>query len=167
MASELPTSALGNLAHSVKNIVTGQSDEVATTPTKIEETKVKTHAVKKVDTTAEGHDDSTTVHKEEAAAVIHEDVKPQELEKVDTIVDREVHQDHYHTTILPVKDQKVLPAKHVYQENEAEQEIDHRDNKAKKKVKQEAAGIHNERTVEDTTYSKEYAPTKEGEHIHQ
>ncbi|KAF4946537.1 hypothetical protein FSARC_14182 [Fusarium sarcochroum] len=163
MASELPEGALGKLATSVKNIVTGGSDTVA-------ESEVEVQGVKKVDKTVdktvEAHDDETTVHKEKAAAVLHEDVKSHEHEKVDTVVDHEVHQDHYHTTVQPVKDRNVLPTKHVYKENEAEEEIDHRDNTAKKQAKEEAAKIHNEKNVEDTTHSREYAPTNEHEHIH-
>ncbi|KAI0126121.1 hypothetical protein BJ170DRAFT_460572 [Xylariales sp. AK1849] len=167
MASELPTGVLSSLASSVKNIVTGHPGDVDTTHTEITKTVVEASAVKKADETVEAHyDDITTVHKEKAAAVVHEDVKRHEHEQVDTVVDKEVHQDHYHTTVLPVKDKKVLSAKHVYQENEAEKKIDHRDNTARKKAKQEAATIHDTKKVEGTTHSKEYLPTKEDEHIH-
>ncbi|KAF5025381.1 hypothetical protein F66182_2546 [Fusarium sp. NRRL 66182] len=159
MASELPEGALGKLATSVKNIVTGQADN-------IDEKEVEVKDVKKVNKTVESHDDDTTVHKEKTAAVLHEDVKSHEHEKVDTVVDHEVHQDHYHTTIQPVKDKNVLPTEHVYQENVMEEEIDHRDNKAKKRAKEEAAKIHNEKKVEDTTHSREYAPTDAHEHVH-
>jgi hypothetical protein len=167
MASELPPGALSNLANTVKNIVTGQSSEVDTTDTTSQKTKAEATAAKKVDKTVEAHHDGTSVHQEAATAVVHEDVKRHEHEQVDTVVDKEVHQDHYHTTIQPVKDKKVLPAKHVYKETEAELEIDHRDDTAREKAKKEAATIQNEKKVEDTTHSKEYAPVKEGEHIHQ
>ncbi|KAM0811804.1 hypothetical protein AB5N19_12160 [Seiridium cardinale] len=168
MASELPSGVLGNLASSVKSIVTGQSNDADTTHTKIQKTTTKTSDTMDVDVdeAVEAHHDSTTIHKDKVAAVVHEDVKPHEHEKVDTVVDKEVHKDHYHTTIQPVKDTKVLPTKHVYEENESEREIDHRDNKAQKKAKQEAALIHDEKKVEGTTHTKEFAPTKEGEHIH-
>ncbi|KAF4982485.1 hypothetical protein FZEAL_1910 [Fusarium zealandicum] len=159
MASELPPGALSKLATSVKNAVTGQSDNV-------DEMDVEVQAVKGVDKTVETHDDNATLHKEKTAAVVHEDVKSHEHERVDTVVDHEVHQDHHHTTIQPVKDKKVLATEHVYQENEVEEEIDHRDNTAKEKAKKEAAKIHNEKKVEDTTHTKEYAPTDEHEHVH-
>lgn len=173
MASELPTGVLGTLANSVKNIVTGQSGDVHTIHTDVEEdvevedTEVDTLAVEKADRTEDTQAETATIHKEKAAAVVHEDVKPHELEKVNTVVDKDVHQDHYHTTIVPVKDTKVLPTKHVYQENEAQREIDHRNNAAKKAAKAEAAAIHNEKEVEKTTYSREFAPTKKEEHVHQ
>lgn len=160
MASELPEGALGKLVASVKNVVTGQPDDT-------DENNVEVQTVKKVDNTVEAHDDDTTVHKEKTAAVVHEDVKSHEHERVDTVVDHEVHKDHYHTTIQPVKDRKVLPTEHVYQENEVEEEIDNRDNTAKKAAKEEAAGIRSEKKVEDTTHSRQYAPTNEHEHVHQ
>ncbi|EWY83583.1 hypothetical protein FOYG_13390 [Fusarium oxysporum NRRL 32931] len=165
MASELPPNALGKLASSVKNIVTGvpledQNETNASATKQVDKSLDKT-----VDKTVETTDDAT-IHKEKQAPVVHEDVKSHEHEKVDTEVDHEVHQDHYHTTIQPVKDKNVLPTKHVYKENEVEEEIDHRNNEAKLKAKEEAARIKNEKNVEDTTHSREYAPTKEHEHIH-
>ncbi|KAL5586276.1 hypothetical protein FOBRF1_016146 [Fusarium oxysporum] len=165
MASELPPNALGKLASSVKNIVTGvpledQNETNAPATKQVDKSLDKT-----VDKTVETTDDAT-IHKEKQAPVVHEDVKSHEHEKVDTEVDHEVHQDHYHTTIQPVKDKNVLPTEHVYKENEVEEEIDHRNNEAKMKAKEEAARIKNEKNVEDTTHSREYAPTKEHEHIH-
>ncbi|KAH8197050.1 hypothetical protein TruAng_008801 [Truncatella angustata] len=169
MASELPTGALSNLASSVKNIVTGQTAD-ADAHTKVQatqvEAKVAAPAAKKVDTTVEAHHDGTTVHKEKASAVEHETVKSHEHEKVDTVIDKEIHQDHYHTTIQPVKDKNVLPTQHIYQDNEEEREIDHRNNAAKKEAAREAASIHDEKDVKATTHSKEVAPTQEGQHIH-
>ncbi|KAI1844175.1 hypothetical protein JX266_009659 [Neoarthrinium moseri] len=159
MASELPSGVLSNLASSVKNIVTGQPEE-----TEVDASKAP--AAKKVHQTVESHHDGTTVQKEKAAAVVHEDVKAHEHEKVDTVVDKDVHQDHYRTTIQPIQDKNVLATKHEYRENEAERDIDHRDNKAKEQAKREAAKFHNEKIVEDTTHSKERAPTKKEEHIH-
>lgn len=169
MAAELPPNALSKLAASVKSIVTSQVEDENVDDVNVE---VKAKAVDNADKTktktktVEAHDDGTTVHKEKSAAVVHEDVKSHEHEKVDTVVDKEVHKDHYHTTIQPVKDKNVLPTEHVYQENAIEEEIDHRDNTAKKQAEKEAAKIRNEKQVEDTTHSKEYAPTKEHEHVH-
>lgn len=153
------------LATSVKSLVTGQSNNVDEMDVDVQDIKVKD--AKKVNKTVEAHHDDTTVHKEKAAAVTHEDVKSHEHEKVDTVVDHETHQDHYHTTIQPVKDKNVLPTEHVYQENEFEEKIDNRNNAAKKKAKEEAAKIHNEKEIEETTHSKEIAPTNEHEHVHQ
>jgi hypothetical protein len=167
MASELPPNALGNLASSIKNIVTGvpleEQSENEVQATNVDKTKTLDRTV---DKTVETTDDAT-VHKEKTAPVVHEDVKSHQHEKVDTEVDHEIHQDHFHTTIQPVKDRNVLPTKHVYKENEFEEEIDHRNNEAMMQAKQEAARIHDEKNVHDTTKSKEYVPTKEQEHVHQ
>ncbi|KAF5679655.1 hypothetical protein FCIRC_6033 [Fusarium circinatum] len=165
MASELPPNALGKLASSVKNIVTGVPLENQTEADAPATKQVDKSLDKTVDKTVETTDEAT-IHKEKQAPVVHEDVKSHEHERVDTEVDHEVHQDHYHTTIQPVKDKNVLPTKHVYKENEFEEEIDHRNNEAKMKAKEEAAKIKNEKNVEDTTHSREYAPAKENEHIH-
>jgi len=166
MASDLPPNALGNLASSIKNIVTGvpleERSENQVQATNVDKTKSLDRTV---DKTVETTDDAT-VHKEKTAPVVHEDVKSHQHEKVDTEVDHEVHQDHYHTTIQPVKDKNVLPTKHVYKENEFEEEIDHRNNDAKLKAQEEAARIHDEKNVHDTTKSKEYVPAKEHEHVH-
>ncbi|KAF4451666.1 hypothetical protein F53441_5345 [Fusarium austroafricanum] len=163
MASELPSNSLGKLASSVKNIMTGVPLENEST----NDTQANKAATldKTADKTVETKDD-LTVAKEKTAPVVHEDVKSHEHKKVDTKVDHEVHQDHFHTTIQPVKDKNVLPTKHVYNENEYEEEIDHRDNKAKQKAKEEAAGIQSEKHVEDTTHSRENAPADVHEHVH-
>merc|ERR1712093_273326 len=36
-------------------------------------------------------------------------------ETVTTAVDREVHQDHHHTSVQPIKDREVLPEQHNHQ----------------------------------------------------
>lgn len=167
MAAELPTGAWSNLASSVKSIVTGQPLEADVVDSKAVTTKANGAGAQKVGKTVETHQDGASVHQEEATAVVHEDVKRHEHEQVDTVVDKEVHQDHYHTTIQPIKDENVLATKHVYKDTEAEVEIDHRDNKAREQAKKEAATIHNEKKVEDTTHSKDYAPVQQEAHIHQ
>ncbi|KAI1266304.1 hypothetical protein F5Y18DRAFT_383046 [Xylariaceae sp. FL1019] len=178
MASEHEsTGVLGSLASSVKSMVTGHHAEVQTAHTSatVEENgaveypkldTAETATTEVVERTEDVQEDTATIHKEQAAVVVHEDVKPHELEKVDTVVDKEIHQDHYHTTVVPVKDTKVLPTEHVYQDNEAEYDIDHRNNAAKKAAKKKAESIRNEKAVEETTHAKEVAPTKKEEHIH-
>lgn len=163
MASTLPSGALGNLAESIKNVVSQPTEDATTASTE----DVSTKDAPVDDMTVESKNDGTTVHKEKVAAVEHETVKPSEHEKVDTVVDKEVHQDHYHRTIQPVKDKNVLPTKHTYKENESEREFDHRDDTAAEKAKQEANEFHNEKEIEATKRTKEAAPTKKDEHVHQ
>ncbi|KAM3415176.1 hypothetical protein BST61_g10296 [Cercospora zeina] len=54
----------------------------------------------------------TTVHEKVNPAVTNETVTRQQEDRVTTAVDKEVHQDHYHTSVQPVKDTQVLPEKH-------------------------------------------------------
>ncbi|KAK6077643.1 allergen [Seiridium cupressi] len=158
MASSLPEGALGRVADSIKSIVSqpGEAD-TSSVEGQIPTTKSKT-------TTSQV--DDKTVHKTTEPAVEHETVKSREHEKVDTLVDKEVHQDHYARTVQPVKDKNVLPTEHAYQENQSEREIDHRDGAAKKQAQQEGAKFHDEKEVQGTKYTKEQAPTKENEHVH-
>ncbi|KAI1852815.1 hypothetical protein JX266_002356 [Neoarthrinium moseri] len=109
----------------------------------------------------------TTVERKEERPVKHETVKPMQHEEVNTAVDKEVHKDHYHRTVQPVKDKQVLPEKHSFKRNQTEnREFDYRDNKAAERAQREAAKFHDERNVEGTRYSKENAPTQQGEHMH-
>jgi transcriptional regulator CtsR len=61
-----------------------------------------------------GHHD-TTVDETIRPAVTKEQVQPVRHEEVTTAVDREVHQDHYHTAIQPLQQREVLPEKHEHQ----------------------------------------------------
>lgn len=67
-------------------------------------------AVKKF-TNKDGHHD-TTVHEQVAPAVTQETVTRQQEDRVQTAIDKEVHQDHYHTSVQPVQDSEVLPEQH-------------------------------------------------------
>ena len=112
------------------------------------------------------NDENTTVTEEVAPAVEHETVKKQHETQEQTVIDKEKHQDHYHTTIQPLKDQEVLPT----QENEvvAEREfkdVDHRDGGVRAKVQGREAGFEDTR-VEEKSEVRTQAPMVEGEHVH-
>lgn len=166
MASSLPAGALGNLAASIKNIVSQPTEDAAGPTTTQNATPAATKDVAAADIKV-SHADGKTIHKEKAAAVEHETVKTREHEKVDTVVDKEVHQDHYHRTVVPVKDKNVLPTKHTYKENEEEREFDHRDDTAATKAKQEGEQFKNEKEIEATKHTKQVAPTQQNETVHQ
>lgn len=55
----------------------------------------------------DGHH-KTTVHEDVNRPVTEEQVHTHRHENVTTAVDREVHQDHHHTTVQPVKAQETL-----------------------------------------------------------
>ncbi len=104
---------------------------------------------------ARHHD--TTVHEQVAPAVEHETVKPARHEKTNDIIDKEIHQDHYHRTIQPVKDTEVLPEQHRYRVAETEnRNFDHRNHDA------------NERALKaDTNQTPSGAPIVRSERFHQ
>lgn len=52
------------------------------------------------------------VDREVAPAVEHETVYRQHEDREQTVIDRERHQDHYHTTVQPLKDREVEPEVH-------------------------------------------------------
>lgn len=159
MASTLPPGALGKAADSIKAFMS-QSVEDNTGSNDLETSTSQNQTVK-------SHENDTTIHKHVEPTVEHETLKPHEHEKVNTVLEKEIHQDHYHRTIQPVKDEKVLPTKHTFKENETNREFDHRDDDAVKKSQQEGTQFHDERKIDQTTRTKEREPTQQGEHVHQ
>ncbi|EFQ89292.1 hypothetical protein CFE70_003971 [Pyrenophora teres f. teres 0-1] len=62
-----------------------------------------------------------------ASAVKHEVIKPH-VHEVNTVIDKDVHEDHYHRTVQPVLDREVLPEKHTAKLGAVQhREFDHRD----------------------------------------
>ncbi|KAI1329071.1 hypothetical protein F5Y16DRAFT_397785 [Xylariaceae sp. FL0255] len=110
----------------------------------------------------------TSVHKTQAAPVQHETVKPIQRENVTEAVDREVHQDHYHQTVQPIKDREVLPEQHTHKMGEVEHRtFDKRDLRdTKDRLSKESGKFKDERTVQGTQYSQSHAPVEGSEHIH-
>lgn len=113
-----------------------------------------------------GNED-TTVDEKVAPAVEHvrKHVEHEEREKV--VVDKERHQDHYHTTIQPLKDQEVLPTKHENKTAPTEyREVEHDDEKIKQKVQAREKGFK-DTVKEDPTVEKHVdEQTEVGEHVH-
>ncbi|KAG0651066.1 hypothetical protein D0Z07_2350 [Hyphodiscus hymeniophilus] len=102
---------------------------------------------------------------EVAPAVEHTHVKKQHETREQTFVEKEKHQDHYHTTIQPVKDSEVLPEKHEHIQETKNRSIDHDDGTAKPKAEADRAGF--ESTSEQSNFeSKTQEPTQVEEHVH-
>ncbi|OTB04986.1 hypothetical protein M426DRAFT_11075 [Hypoxylon sp. CI-4A] len=114
-----------------------------------------------------GHHD-TTVHESVEPAKQHERIKPTEHEEVNTAINKEVHQDHYHRTVVPVHDREVLPEQHQHKVGSVQhRDYDHRDHDiTKRALAEENEKFKNHRAVEDTTHTKAHAPTVQGEHVH-
>ena len=106
-----------------------------------------------------------TVDSEVAPAVEHEHVKKTHETREQKFVDKEKHQDHYHTTIQPLKDTEVLPEKHDHIQETEQRSINKDDGAARAKAEADRAGI--ESTSEEKhfdAHTKE--PTKVNEHVH-
>ncbi|QIX02376.1 hypothetical protein AMS68_007893 [Peltaster fructicola] len=111
---------------------------------------------------------STEVHSQTAPAVTNETVTRTNDERVTTAIDKEVHQDHHHTTIQPVKDQQVKAEQHHHNVVPVEQRSFEHDNAdhVKSKLAAEAAQFKDtSRTVEGGSTTTA-APTVAGEHHH-
>lgn len=116
-------------------------------------------------TTATGADVDTTVDAEVAPAVEHTHVKSQHETREQTFVEKEKHQDHYHTTIQPLKDSEVLPEKHDYTQETKNRSINNDDSTAKAKAEADRAGFKS--TSEEKQFeSKTKEPTLGEEHVH-
>jgi hypothetical protein len=112
--------------------------------------------------------DTKTVESEVAPAVEHTHVKKQHETREQTVVSKEKHQDHYHTTIQPLKDSEVLPEKHDYTQETEHRSINHdNDGEAKAEAEADRAGLGESTSEqkESEVVTKEEA--KEGEeHVH-
>lgn len=108
------------------------------------------------------------MHEKVAPAVVNETVIKKRHEEATTAIDREIHQDHYHTTIQPVKDREVLPEKHSHNIVGVEtREHVHGDAEAvKARLEQERLQFQNTRSQAATQETHSVAPAIAGEHIH-
>lgn len=110
----------------------------------------------------------TTVHEKVAPGVVHENVTQTRYENVQTAVDKEIHQDHYHTSVQPVHDREILPEKHAHNMVGVEhRSFEHGDARAdEERLAREAGQFRDERVVGDTKHTHSVAPAVAGEHIH-
>lgn len=115
---------------------------------------------------AGNHD--TTVHEKVAPAVVQENIVKKRHEEAQTAIDREVHQDHYHTSIQPVQDREVLPEQHKHRMVGVEHR-EHRHGNAEAveaRLEQERAQFRDVRTETAATETHSVAPVIAGEHKH-
>ncbi|KAF3006322.1 hypothetical protein E8E14_001979 [Neopestalotiopsis sp. 37M] len=164
MAGELPSGMFSKIGETLKGYVAPSEEEQSSTGQRggLESAGAKTRG----NMTTEQHEGGTTVHKSKAPAIQHETVKPMEHQQHATEIDKDIHQDHYHRTVQPVKDKKVMPTKHTYNETEDSRHYDHRDDTAAKQFEQEGAQFRNLREVEGTRRTQESAPARATENIH-
>jgi len=110
----------------------------------------------------------TTVDEQVAPAVTQEEIKPTRHEEVQEAIDREVHQDHYHTTVQPIEAQEVMPEKHLHQMRDVQQRtFEHGDDeKTRLALEEERARFQSESVVHETRTTAAAAPAVAGEHVH-
>ncbi|KUJ23455.1 uncharacterized protein LY89DRAFT_606300, partial [Mollisia scopiformis] len=115
--------------------------------------------------TSTSNDVDKTVDKEVAPAVEHTHVKKEHETREQTVVEKERHQDHYQTTIQPLKDSEVLPEKHDHVQETKERSINNDDGTAKAKAEADRTGFESTSEQQESE-SKTTEPTQEKEHVH-
>jgi len=110
----------------------------------------------------------TTVHEVINPAVEHETVIRSERDETQTAIDREVHQDHYHTSVQPVQAREVLPEEHIETVADVENRTYQHGNAdhVKQRLAAERAQFKNTRNVSDIQHTETTEPTIAGEHVH-
>jgi hypothetical protein len=109
----------------------------------------------------------TTVHKTVNPAIEKERVTRTEQENVQSAVDGEVHQDHYHTSVQPIQHQQVLPESHTHNMvGVEEREFRHgNDEHVRQRLEAERAQSKSNREVGDVQHTTAETPTVADEHI--
>merc|ERR1711939_361222 len=110
----------------------------------------------------------TTIHESVDPSVEKKTIAPMQREERQIATDREVHQDHYHTTVQPVHDKEVLPEQHHHTAIPVEHRThDKRDNDDdNSKLHMAKAQFQNEEVRQETQHSSTTMPTVGGEHTH-
>jgi len=110
----------------------------------------------------------TTIHEKINPAVQHENITRKEHEEATTAVDREVHQDHYHTSEQPIHHQETLPEQHHHNVIPVEHKSYEHDNadEVQRRLGEEQARYRDEQTRVEGEKTHSAAPIVAGEHVH-
>jgi len=110
----------------------------------------------------------TTVHESVAPAVTNEKIHRTQLNEAQTAIDREVHQEHHHTSIQPIQHKEVLPEEHHHHVAPVEhREHHHGDNsKITRAIELEKQQFKDTRHVGDVQHTHADAGAVVGEHVH-
>ncbi|KAH8651551.1 hypothetical protein BGZ60DRAFT_388228 [Tricladium varicosporioides] len=110
----------------------------------------------------------TTVHETINPSVQNEHVTRTQHNKAQTAVDREVHQDHFHTSVQPIQDREVLPEQHTHQVVGVEhRNIKHgNDDHVKQRLEKERNQFKDTRTTGETHHTSSADAAITGEHVH-
>ncbi|KAH8594443.1 hypothetical protein B0O99DRAFT_711775 [Bisporella sp. PMI_857] len=110
----------------------------------------------------------TTVHETVGPAITNEKIHRTQHDEAQTVIDREVHQDHYHTSIQPIHHKEVLPEEHTHNLVGVEhRKINHgNDEHVRKRLEAEKSQFKDTREVSEIHHTKSAAATVVGEHVH-
>lgn len=110
-------------------------------------------------------DVDSTVDQKINPTVEHRHVKKTHETEEQTRVERERHQDHYKTTIQPIKDSEIQAEKHDHIQETKYRSANLDDGRAKAKADADLAGVKN--TVDQKQFeTKSTVPTTVDEHVH-
>lgn len=117
---------------------------------------------------SKGGQERTDVDEVVNPAVTSETIKPHRHEETTEAVDREVHQDHYHTTVQPISHKETLPERHTHNiVPQVEKTIEHGSvEQDRSRVAADLGQFKDTSTTVGTTQSTSAAPTVVGEHVH-
>lgn len=112
--------------------------------------------------------DHTEVHTTTAPAVTDETVTRTNENRATTAIDKEIHQDHHHTTVQPVMDKSTKQEQHHHKMGAVEERRFDHDNadSVKQKLAAEQAQFRNTSKTVDGGSTTTNAPTAVGEHVH-
>ncbi|KAK3116927.1 hypothetical protein LTR53_002223 [Teratosphaeriaceae sp. CCFEE 6253] len=102
-----------------------------------------------------------------AKAVEHDHITSKHETRERDVIEREVHQDHYHTTIQPLQDREVQETKHDFEETPIEYRSTEKDDgAAKAKAASRLSEFHDTVEEEKTEETRAKDDTVLGEHVH-
>ncbi|KAI1747201.1 hypothetical protein F4782DRAFT_521983 [Xylaria castorea] len=114
-----------------------------------------------------GHEDTASVTKETAPAVEHETIRKTHEQREQKVLERERHQDHYKTTVQPLKEREVVPEKHQYEQANIQHKQINRDQGEAKATHEHRQAQFTDTTKEAGTHSETIQePTLTSERVH-
>lgn len=114
---------------------------------------------------ATSSDADETVESQVAPAVEHTHIKKQHETREQTFVEKEKHQDHYHTTIQPLKDSEILPEEHEHTQETVQRSTNNDDGAAKVQAEADRAGFESTSEQKESEL-KTREPTQVEENVH-
>lgn len=110
----------------------------------------------------------TTVHETIKPAVVNEHITSTQHDENQRIIDREIHQDHHHTTVQPIRDQAFIPASHSHAVAGTEtREFQHgNDQRIHQALENERAQFRNTTDASGQLHTTSTSKTVAGEHVH-